>query len=146
MKKAKNWLLNGILCGIILFIFFHLVHTHYETKKLLNSNRVKYAIGNIFKISSGRSTGRILHYYYYYKNKKIEGVELNNINTYMKRNKIKKLDSFLGKRYLVKFSIIDSTRSDLLLRYPVPDYKIIQPKKAWDSIPYFMKQNYIIYY
>jgi len=131
MDKTDKYLKIAQRAGGILLIGFFVYAISsglYGNYKIENS-KLKYTIGEINRFHRGARISPTLYFSFFYK-KMYEG--LHHASYELDDKHV--LESFIGKKYIVKFTEDNTSIYELLLDCPIHD-SIVPPEDGWEELP-----------
>ncbi|MBN8643169.1 MAG: hypothetical protein J0L86_15260 [Flavobacteriales bacterium] len=99
----------------------------------LRDKKELFTVGEITDYSKGAKVSPWFLYQFSYKNQLIKGESI--IEGKLRKADNKKLSSYIGKKYFVKFSTVKSKYSEIYLNKPVPNNFVYEEGQSWKEIP-----------
>lgn len=139
MTSKKLWI-KAILLGFIISVGFYMYFGSKYRNRLLNEEPTYYTVGEIVGFQRGAKVSPWFIYYFY------DGQDLRK-GTYSINNSLRKeSDSYLrrtyvGKKYLIKYSASSPRFNEMYLNIPIPDSLWNCEKCTWAILPEWVQKN-----
>ena len=133
-NKNRNKVINIVIPFIVLLFAVYLCFRVSDRKKHLSKGDIKYCVGQIVKFQRGANVAPWFTFEFYINDEINKGrFDIQDSLSLLNNFELKK---YVGKSYLVKYSVEKPIYSELFFNKPIPDSLKKCEKCNWDKLPF----------